>query len=151
MLWGNLFAGFMIGALVTTFVAALISAKSKSAKIQQDNFSKYYKIDDLWLKTGVDKVITFNYNNKALDLKVRCNRPINNTNLRVYSIYINSIECATCVKLMDGESSYYNFCTVDDYDEVETWKIIEYAYYHSKQKENEGKEKPKKSILEEIK
>lgn len=145
----NFFLGFGLSTILVTIVAFIIANSTKEVRRQQSEFHKYYVIDDLWLKTGISAVINSKYNYKNIALRVKCN-DVNGTEgtCRLYSVFINDVLCATAVTLRDGYSKYYAFHVLDEYDEDETWNIIEHVYNDIKDNNSDTKTTPKKSILE---
>ena len=150
---GMLVTGFVFGCIVSLFTYISIFFSRKSQKKQMDMFTRYMIMDDLWLKTGLDRMIQFFYMNNNVKVRVTCNSLTHTDHdVRVYYAYINDIECAVAVKLKDGVDAYYGFYVSESYDDKEVWDILVTAdktVKEQKELEKHMKETNKKSILKE--
>ena len=146
-------------ALVSCFTTAMviggIYVSTKSSKMRDEMFHRYYIMDDLWLKTGSFKCLTFGYSDKIVNVNVeRKSLAGTNDNCQVYSAFINDIKCATAIKLRDKYNSYYTFYVDEEFDEKEVWDILDTAYKKAEEQrklEKAVKESTKRSVLEEKK
>lgn len=128
-------------ALVSCFTTAIIIGgiyvSTKSSKMRDTMFHRYYIMDDLWLRTGSMKDITFTYADRFVHVRVnRHSLAGTNGDCQVYSAFINDIECATAVKLRDKYNSYYTFYVDEQFDEKEVWDILILHIKRLKSKEN---------------
>ena len=142
----------IVSCFTTGIVIGLIYVSTRSSKMRDEMFHRYYIMDDLWLKTGSSRFLTIAYSNKVVDIKVKCNSLSGtNNNCRVYSAFINDIECATAVKLIDKYNSYYTFYVDEQFDEKEVWDILDTAYKKAEEQRKIDKfvkESTKRSVLE---
>ena len=144
-------------ALVSCFTTALviggIYTSTKSSKMRDEMFHRYYIMDDLWLKTGSTRILTITYSDKFVNIKVTRNCLAGtNDKCMVYSAFINDIECATAVVLRDKYNSYYTFYVDEEFDEKEVWDILDTAHKKAEEQrklEKVVKESTKRSVLEE--
>ena len=145
----------LISCFTTAIVIGIIYVSTKSSKMRDTMFHHYMIMHDLWLKTGSFNTLTIAYSDKIVNIKVKCNSLAGtNENCRVYSAYINDIECATAVKLRDKYNVYYTFYVDEQFDEKEVWDIFDTAYKQAeKQRKLEEviKESTKRSVLGEKK
>ena len=124
----------LLSCIVTAGVIGLIYFNTKACKMRGTMFHRYYVMGDLWLKTGSIKNLTILYGDRDVDVNVRLNCLAGtNKNCRVYSAFINDIECATAVKLCDEHNSYYTFYVDKEFDEKEVWDILDTAYKYSRE------------------
>ena len=107
---------------------------------------------ELWLKTGSDNILSIAYSNKFVNIKVTYKALAGtNGNCRVYSAFINDIECAKAVMLRDKYNCYYTFYVEEQFDEKEVWDILDTAYKKSEEQrkiEKVVKDSIKRSVLE---
>ena len=145
----------LLSCFVTLMVVGLIYTNTKAYNMRDTMLHRYYIMDDLWLKTGSSRFLTIAYCNKVVDIKVMCNSLSGtNDNCRVYSAFINDIECATAIKLRDKYNSYYTFYVDEQFDEKEVWDILDTAYKKAEEQRKIDKivkESTKRSVLEENK
>ena len=150
---GTIICTVLLSCFVTLIVIGLIYTNTKAYNMRDMMFHRYYIMDDLWLKTGLSNILTIAYSNKVVNIKVKCNTlGGTNDNCRVYSAFINDIECATAVRLRDTYNSYYTFYVDEQFDEKEVWDILDTAYKKAEQQrklEKVVKESTKRSVLEE--
>ena len=143
----------IISCFTTAIVICEIHGSTKSSKMRDEMFHHYYIMDRLWLETGLSNILTITYSDKIVDIKVKLNYLAGtNDNCRVYSAFINDIECATAVKLRDRYDCYYTFYVDEQFDEEEVWDILDTAYKQAEEQrklEKVVKESTKRSILEE--
>ena len=143
----------IISCFTTAIVIVGIYTSTKSSKMRDEMFHRYYVMEDLWLKTGSINILTIAYSNKVVNIKVKLSSLAGtNNNCRVYSAFINDIECATAVKLMDKYNTYYTFYVDEEFDDKEVWDILDTAYKRAQEKRIEEEQKKKiskKSILKE--
>ena len=119
----------LLSCFITLIVVGLIYTNTKAYNMRDTMFHRYCILDDLWLKTGLSNILTIPYSDKFVNIKVKCNSLSGtNNNCRVYSAFINDIECATAVKLMDKYNSYYTFYVDEQFDEKEVWDIRDTEY-----------------------
>ncbi len=149
---GIIICTVILSCFVTLIVFGLIYKNTKAYKMRDTMFHRYYIMDDLWLKTGSSRILTIAYSNKIVDIKVNCSSLTGtNNNCRVYSAFINDIECATAVKLEDKYNSYYTFYVDEQFDEEEVWDILDTAYKKAEEQRKIDKivkESTKRSVLE---
>ena len=132
---GTIICTAILSCFTTAIVIGAIYVSTKSSKMRDIMFHRYMIMDDLWLKTGSLKLLTFGYSDKLVNVKVKCNFLAGtNNNCKVYSAFINDIECATAVKLIDKYNSYYTFYVDEQFDEKEVWDILDTAYKKAKEK-----------------
>ena len=153
-MWDFIF-GLTTGIIFLSLLESLIYVSTKSYKAKELAFSRYYKMDTLWLRTGSTDVLKFPYMDKLVSVIVKCDS-LRGTNddVRVYDAYINDVLCATSVKMFDGENCYYTFHIDDQFDEKEVWDILDTAHKKSEEQrklEKVVKESTKRSVLEENK
>ena len=145
----------LLSCFVTLIVAALIYTNTKAYNMRDEMFHRYHIMDQLWLKTGLSNILTIAYSDKFVNIKVKCNSLTGtNDNCRVYSAFINDIECATAVRLRDKYNVYYTFYVDEHFDEKEVWDIFDTAYKKAEEQrklEKVVKESTKRSVLEENK
>ena len=142
---GTILLSVLIGAIITIFVMLLIHLNSKAYKAQENMIDKYMILDHLWLRTGLSNSLAVTFKNQIVDVRVRCNcLPGTNKWVRVYSVDINNITCATGVRLHDGVTNTFSVCVDDEFDEQEVWGIIMAANNATLEAEQE---KVKKSVL----
>lgn len=141
--------------LLTLIVVGLVYFNTKSYNMRDEMFHRYYIMDDLWSRTDLSDSLTIAYSDKFVNIKVKCNSLAGtNGNCRVYSAFINDIECATAVKLRDKYNSYYTFYVDEQFDEKEVWDILDTAYKRAKEQRkfaNVVKDSTKRSVLGEKK
>lgn len=149
---GTIICTAILSCFTTAIFIGVIYVSTKSSKMRDTMFHRYMIMDDLWLKTGSLRILTIAYSDKIVNIKVKCNSLAGtNNDCKVYSAFINDIECATAVKLRDKYNSYYTFYVDEQFDEKEVWDILDTAYKRAKeQKELEKvvKESTKRSVLE---
>ena len=142
----------VVSCCITALVIIGVCSSTKSSKMRGMMFYRYYIMYNLWLKTGSSNILTIAYSDKFVNIKVKCNSLAGtNNNCRVYSAFINDIECATAVKLRDNYNSYYTFYVDEQFDEKEVWNILDTAYKKSEEQrklEKVVKESTKRSVLE---
>ena len=152
---GIIICTVLLSCFTTAMVIGGIYCSTKSSKMRDEMFHRYYIMDELWLKTGLSNILTIVYSDKCVNIKVKCNSLAGtNENCRVYSAFINDIECATAVKLRDKYNSYYTFYVDEQFDEKEVWDILDTAYKRAEEQrklEKAVKESTKRSVLEENK
>ena len=152
---GIIICTVMLSCFITLMVVGLIYTNTKAYNMRDMMFHRYCILDDLWLKTGLSNILTIPYSDKFVNIKVKCNSlEGTNNNCRVYSAFINDIECAKAVKLMDKHNSYYTFYVDEQFDEKEVWDILDTAYKKAEEQrkiDKVVKESIKRSILEENK
>ena len=150
MAWIIIFT-VLLSCSVTLMIAGLMYTNTKAYNMRDTMFHRYYIMDDLWLKTGSSNILTIAYSDKFVDIKVKCNSLAGtNDNCRVYSAFINDIECATAVKLRDKYNVYYTFYVDEQFDEKEVWDILDTAYKKSEEQrkiDKVVKESIKRSVL----
>lgn len=148
---GIIICTVLLSCFTTAMVICLIYFNTKSCKMRDTMFHRYYIMDELWLKTGLSNILTIAYSDKIVDIKVRCNSLAGtNENCRVYSAFINDIECATAVRLRDKYNCYYTFYVDEQFDEKEVWDILDTAYKKAEEQrklEKVVKESTKRSVL----
>lgn len=142
----------IVSCFATAIAIGVIYVSTKSSKMRDTMFHRYYIMDDLWLKTGLFKFLRFAYSDKIVDVEVKCNS-LDGTNdkCRVYSAFINDIKCATAIKLRDKYNSYYTFYIDEQFDEKEVWDILDTAYKKAEEQrkiDEVVKESTKRSVLE---
>ena len=141
----------IISCFTTAIVIVGIYTSTKSSKMRDEMFHRYYVMEDLWLKTGSINILTIAYSNKVVNIKVKLSSLAGtNNNCRVYSAFINDIECATAVKLRDKYNVYYTFYVDEQFDEKEVWDILDTAYKKSEEQrkiDKVVKESIKRSVL----
>ena len=141
----------ILSCFVTLIVIGLIYTNTKAFNMRNEMFHRYYIMDDLWLKTGSSNILTIAYSDKFVNITVRCTSLAGtNNNCRVYSAFINDIECAKAVKLMDKYNSYYTFYVDEQFDEKEVWDILDTAYKKAEEQrkiDKVVKESTKRSVL----
>ena len=152
---GTIICAVLLSCFVTLIIVGSIYTNTKAYNMRDTMLHHYCIMDDLWLKTGSSNSLTIAYSDKFVNIKVKCNSLAGtNNNCRVYSAFINDIECATAIKLRDKYNSYYTFYVDEQFDEKEVWDILDTAYKKAKeQKELDKvvKESTKRSVLEENK
>ena len=137
----------ILACYLTLIVVWLTHTNTKAHKMRDTMFHRYYIMDNLWLNTSSNNDLTIPYSNKFVNIKVKSNALAGtNNNCRVYSAFINDIECAKAVKLMDNYNSYYTFYVDEQFDEKEVWGILDTAY-----KKVESQRKTDKVVKESIK
>lgn len=143
----------VFSSLITCCIIISIYISTKSYKMRDDMFHRYYIMDSLWLKTGSSNILTIAYSDKFVNIKVKCDSLAGtNNNCRVYSAFINDLECATAVKLRDKYNDYYTFYVDEQFDEKEVWDILDTAYKKAQEQrkiDKVVKESTKRSVLEE--
>ena len=136
----------------TALVIGLTYCSTKSSKMRDTMFHRYYTMDQLWLKTGSFHILTIAYSNKIVDIKVKRDCLAGtNENCHVYSAFINDIKCATAIVLRDKYNSYYTFYVDEQFDEKEVWDILDTAYKKAEEQrkiDKVVKESTKRSVLE---
>ena len=149
---GTIICTVLLSCFITLIVIRLIYTNTKAYNMRDTMFHRYCIMDDLWLKTGIDKILTIAYSDKIVDIKVKCSSLAGTNNkCRVYSAFINDIECAKAVKLMDKHNSYYTFYVDEQFDEKEVWDILDTAYKKAEEQrkiDKVVKESTKRSVLE---
>ena len=149
---GIIICTVMLSCFITLMVVGLIYTNTKAYNMRDTMFHRYYTMDQLWLKTGSSRFLTIAYSDKIVNVKVKCNSLAGtNENCRVYSAFINDIECATAVKLRDKYNSYYTFYVDEQFDEKEVWDILDTAYKKAEEQrkiDKYVKESTKRSVLE---
>ena len=152
---GIIICTVLLSCSVTLMVVGLIYTNTKAYNMRDTMFHRYYIMDELWLKTGLSSILTIAYSDKIVDIKVKSNSLAGtNENCRVYSAFINDIECAKAVRLRDKYNSYYTFYVDEQFDEKEVWDILDTAYKKAEEQrklEKVVKESTKRSVLEENK
>ena len=142
----------IVSCFATAIAIGVIYVSTKSSKMRDTMFHRYYIMDDLWLKTGLNDILTIAYSDKFVDIRVKCNSLAGtNDNCRVYSAFINDIKCATAVRLRDSYNSYYTFYVDEQFDEKEVWDILDTAYKKAEEQrkiDKVVKESIKRSVLE---
>ena len=148
---GIIICTVLLSCFTTAMVIGGIYCSTKSSKMRDEMFHRYYIMDELWLKTGLSNILTIAYSDKCVNIKVKCNSLAGtNENCRIYSAFINDIECATAVKLRDKYNSYYTFYVDEQFDEKEVWDILDTAYKRAEEQrklEKAVKESTKRSVL----
>lgn len=151
-MFGTIICTVLLSCFITLIVVALIYTNTKAYNMRGTMFHRYYIMDELWLKTGLSNILTIAYSDKFVNVKVKCNSLAGTNNqCRVYSAFINDIECATAVKLMDKYNNYYTFYVDKQFDEKEVWDILDTAYKKSEEQRKLKKvveESTKRSVLE---
>lgn len=154
-MFGTIICTALLSCCITLIVVGLIYTNTKAYNMRDMMLHRYCIMDDLWLKTGSDRFLTIAYSDKIVNIKVKCNSLSGtNENCRVYSAFINDIECATAVKLRDKYNSYYTFYVDEQFDEKEVWDILDTAYKKAEEQrkiDKYVKESTKRSVLEENK
>ena len=149
---GTIICTALLSCCITLIVVGLIYTNTKAYNMRDTMFHRYYIMDELWLKTGLSNVLTIVYSDKVVNIKVKCNSLAGtNGNCRVYSAFINDIECATAIKLRDKYNSYYTFYVDEQFDEKEVWDILDTAYKKAEEQRKIDKivkESTKRSVLE---
>ena len=152
---GIIICTVLLSCFITLIVIGLVYTNTKAYNMRDTMFHRYCIMDDLWLKTGSSNILTIAYSNKVVDIKVKYNSLAGtNNNCRVYSAFINDIECATAIKLRDKYNSYYTFYVDEQFDEKEVWDILDTAYKKAEEQrkiDKYVKESTKRSVLEENK
>ena len=152
---GAIICTFALSIAITLIVVILIYTNTKAYNMRDTMFHRYYIMDELWLKTGSSDILSIAYSNKFVNIKVTYKALAGtNGNCRVYSAFINDIECAKAVKLMDDHNSYYTFYVDEQFDEKEVWDILDTAYKKAEEQrkiDKVVKESTKRSVLEENK
>ena len=142
----------LLSCFITLCVVALIYTNTKAYNMRDEMFHRYYIMNELWLKTGSSRFLTIAYSDKVVNVKVKCNSLAGtNDNCRVYSAFINDIECATAVRLRDKYNVYYTFYVDEEFDEKEVWDILDTAHKKAEEQrklEKVVKESAKRSVLE---
>lgn len=137
---------------ITVMVTFAIQLSTKSSKMRDEMFHRYYIMDNLWLKTGSINTIRIAYLNKFVDIKVkRSSLAGTNENCQVYSAFINDIECAKAIRLRDKYNCYYTFYVDEQFEENEVWDILDTAHKKIEEQrklEKVLKESTKRSVLE---
>lgn len=151
-MFGTIICTVLLSCFITLIVVALIYTNTKAYNMRDTMFHRYYIMDQLWLKTGLSNVLTIVYSDKVVNIKVKHNSLAGtNENCLVYSAFINDIECATAVKLMDKYNDYYTFYVDKQFDEKEVWDILDTAYKKAEEQRKIDKivkESTKRSVLE---
>lgn len=149
---GIIICTVLLSCFVTVVVVALIYTNTKEYNMRDRMFHRYHIMDQLWLKTGLSNSLTIAYSDKFVNINVKCNSLAGtNSNCRVYSAFINDVECATAVRLRDAYNVYYTFYVDEQFDEKEVWDILDTAYKKSEEQrklEKVVKESTKRSVLE---
>lgn len=143
----------LLSCFMTAMVIEVIHASTKSSKMRDTMFHRYYIMDRLWLKTGSSRFLTIPYSDKIVHVRVERNS-LRGTNdkCKVYTAFINDIECATAIWLSDKYNCYYTFYVDEQFDEKEVWDILDTTYKKAEQQEKIDKfvkESTKRSVLEE--
>ena len=149
---GIIICTVLLSCYITLMVVALIYTNTKAYNMRDTMFHRYHIMDQLWLKTGSIKDITFTYADRFVHVRVnRHSLAGTNKNCVVYSAFINDVECATAIKLRDKYNSYYTFYVDEQFDEKEVWDILDTAYKKAQEQrelEKVVKESTKRSVLE---
>ena len=149
---GTIICTALLSCIVTLIVVALIYTNTKAYNMRDEMFHRYYIMEQLWLKTGLSNILTIAYSDKIVNIKVKCNSLAGtNDKCRVYSAFINDIECATAVRLRDKYNVYYTFYVDEQFDGKEVWDILDTAYKKAEEQrklETVVKESTKRSVLE---
>lgn len=149
---GTIICAVLLSCFVTLSVVGLIYTNTKAYNMRDTMFHRYYIMDQLWLKTGSSNILTIVYSDEFVNIKVKCNSLAGtNNNCRVYSAFINDIECATAVRLRDKYNVYYTFYVDEQFDDKEVWDILDTAYKKAEEQRNIDKlvkESTKRSVLE---
>ena len=149
---GIIICTVLLSCFITLIIIGLIYTNTKAYNMRDTMFHRYYIMDELWLKTGLSNILTIAYSDKFVNVKVKCNSLAGtNGRCRVYSAFINDIECATAVKLMDKYNDYYTFYVDKQFDEKEVWDILDTAYKKAEEQRKIDKivkESTKRSVLE---
>lgn len=152
---GIIICTVLSSCFITLLVVALVYTNTKAYNMRDVMFNRYYIMDKLWLKTGSSNILTIAYSDKFVNIKVKCNSLAGtNDQCRVYSAFINDIECATAVRLRDTHNVYYTFYVDKQFDEKEVWDILDTAYKKAEEQRKIDKlvkESTKRSVLEENK
>lgn len=149
---GTIICTAALSCFVTLIVIGFIYTNTKAYNMRDIMYHRYYIMEQLWLKTGSSNILTIAYSNKIVNIRVKCNSLAGtNNNCRVYSAFINDIECATAVRLRDNYNSYYTFYVDEQFDEKEVWDILDTAYKKAEEQrkiDEVVKESSKRSVLE---
>lgn len=151
-MFGIIICTAIVSCFTTAIVIGLIYVSTKSSKMRDMMFHRYYTMYQLWLKTGLSRILTIAYSDKIVDIKITRNSLAGtNGNCQIYSAFINDIECATAVMLTDKYNCYYTFYVDEQFDEKEVWDILDTAYKKSEEQRKLKKvveESTKRSVLE---
>ena len=149
---GIIICTVLLSCFITLIIIGLIYTNTKAYNMRDTMFHRYYIMDEVWLKTGLSNILTIAYSDKFVNVKVKCNSLAGpNNQCIVYSAFINDIECATAVKLMDKYNDYYTFYVDKQFDEKEVWDILDTAYKKAEEQRKIDKivkESTKRSVLE---
>ena len=151
-MFGIIICAVMLSCIVTVGVIGVIYFNTKAYNMRYEMFHRYYIMDDLWLETSSGNSLTIAYSDKIVDINVKCNSLAGtNDNCRVYTAFINDIECAKAVRLRDKYNRYHTFYVDEQFDEKEVWDILDTAYKKAEEQrkiDKVVKESTKRSVLE---
>ena len=145
---GIIICTFTLSCFITLIGVGLIHTNTKAYKMRDTMFHRYCIMDNLWIESMKD--ITFTYADRFVHVRVNSHSLAGtNKNCRVYSAFINDIECATAVKLRDKYNCYYTFYVDEQFDEKEVWDILDTAHKKTEEQKLEkvAEESTKRSVL----
>lgn len=148
---GTITCTVLLSCFVTLIVIGLIYTNTKAYNMRDTMFHRYYIMDRLWLKTGLSRFLTIAYSDNIVHVRVERNSLAGTNNkCKVYTAFINDIECATAVELSEKYNCYYTFYVDEEFDEKEVWDILDTAYKKSEEQKKLDKvvkEATKRSVL----